>query len=407
MLFLIDSLDAVPLRQIKSSLLIKFILEIEDKYPDSKIIGTSRSPLHALDYFSKYYIQPFNQGEIIEYLSKRTQKWQRLYEEMSESILYSNLLSTPFFLDLFCRFQENLLSKDKLFDPILFREYYHQYLINGIPSLKQSRVEVEIFLEKIAARLSLREENHLKPDELMRIGRDIFLPSNTERIVTEIINAFKGSLLIESEFMNYSFLHINIQEFYFTKYLRRLVNNPPNFSELDYQKDILLGVHLNRLRSESGIRSFIKQITKLTSEFDTSIVPVYAIKGSIEIALAIGGAFIYVISSALKKFLDSYAGRFGEWLADYTIGTEAGKIELPPELDSITPTWIKSNPALLIRYSNALVDIYAKNIIEEVNTRRQLDLAKSFLELLIRLKFGERAEVIPPMKIIYKKNNRK
>lgn len=388
-LILLDGLDEVTLHrreQLRSEVGL-----LSRTWPTVKLVVTTR-PFSSVRQmlpsgFNMLTLQPFDDRQKAEFLTKRTSSPQKLLERIIASPQLSQLSSTPLFLELIREYSDILVSSTLILDPTAVLKRLVDYELGTLSIQTGLRAPVaNRILEALAAHLQTQDRVSVSR---MGLEREVAAPVLSEALsnlhADEAVDAvLRSSVISEVGADQVGFAHRSYFEYFLTRYLRRLMGARDERPSLVVSRDdVLIGLRFHdRVDSEE----FRRQLEALQhSAPGIDVVPLYAKGGSIDILFVILGLLsVYPLKWFGEAFFTTLGQRFGG-----RFGSEQD-VELPQEVIAMLPEWIAENRTALRAFTKELVSRYASITAE---TLPEMNLGQMAIKAVLEEKLGPMEEV--------------
>lgn len=400
LLLLLDELDGVvPGTRYK---LVGQIRKISKRFTDARIIIASRvlySEDHTiLNNFVVIQVQPFDSDQINRYLGQSgIRNWERVRDSIATKRSIAQLIHNPLMLKISLQYADVFLSSDLVIDPTTFLEealkktfFRTEYV--GDLDLRT----VHLILEDIAGYLQLTDTSIMAIRDFesileSRIGSRLHASVSTSDVIHTLL---QSSVLRQISSDKISFSHLNIYEYFLTKYIRRLMHSEQPNVVIDRNVTVLIGLKVTDITSKNVLKKILISCRSLISVSEKNFIPLYAQRGSLILLIAILG--ILAGGYAFKKFAEGFFTKLGQEAAKKRSATNK-KIALPPELISSLPPWIARNPWARQRFAEELISNFAR---KTVNTQSESELARMAVKSVLLEKFGPYLHEVPVESIL-------
>lgn len=392
-LLLIDGIDEISPQRKEPAL--REIAEFGDEFPGAKIVLTTRyidsAIRSSLTGYTILAIQPFDQAQVMGFLQKQSPNWRGVQSQLSQSRALSDLISNPLLLSIFSKYSDVVLSPNQYFDPIAILDEMMQRELERLE--RRANIPVEIadrVLEQVSGHLQIRDSFEISGADFRAIAEGLIKESgivvNGEVLMQEISRLFVFS---EPKMDSFSFAHRTFYEYYLTKYLRRLLDAIHDDRVIDQAHDLLVGIRLHEIIDEITLARVLVILREVLPTSEGRIVPLYAIRGSLEVLFLVGG--LMALAYPLKTFSEALFSRLGQATADRLIIRD-DEITLPNELLEILPVWISDNANARREFARQLVVEYGRKSGQQLADN---ELMSKAIMALWRDRFGQYIEDVP------------
>lgn len=332
-LLMLDGLD-----EIDKSIQLETIRTIESvglKLSNAKILMTVRkSELNkVIDNFHTCEISPLTQNQIVEISSKWVSNSTDFINELSKRP-YRDLANRPIFLTLLLILFEKYSSlppqpsevyEDATFLIIKDWDDHRDIIRNSIYSDFNTRKKLK-FISEVSYNLTYKiKQKIFSSKDLENVYNDIHekygLPSNEIKKVVSEIESHTG-LITESNYKNFEFSHLSIQEFLCAKHL---VNLPYSKETIDYffeyPEPLAIAICISGepsqwfsnliLNSSLNITNFKGNVSSYNSSIYTLLNRLLVERPNFRKSLELGFSFLYLITHFLRN--ENFKPVLEEW----------------------------------------------------------------------------------------------